>query len=112
MPAERFDSQTPVSKTGRYSNLRTLALWCTREDLNLRVPLGEIGLQPVRFGRTHAVLVFFRCTATAIPRQKSVGYLEVPTGGDAAAYIPVYRPQRGLRMILDLFEFRSEIQPF
>src|SRR6476469_1403273 len=33
------NSQTPVSKTGRYSNSRTLALWCTGEDLNLRVPL-------------------------------------------------------------------------
>src|SRR5579864_402399 len=32
------NSQTPVSKTGRYSNSRTLALWCTGEDLNLRVP--------------------------------------------------------------------------
>ena len=35
------NSQTPVSKTGCYSNSHTLALWCTGEDLNLRVPLGE-----------------------------------------------------------------------
>ena len=48
------NSQTPVSKTGCYSNSHTLALWCTGEDLNLRVPLGETGLQPVRFGRAHA----------------------------------------------------------
>ena len=48
------NSQTPVSKTGRYSNSRTLATWCTGEDLNLRVPLGETGLQPVRFGLAHA----------------------------------------------------------
>jgi hypothetical protein len=33
------NSQTPVSKTGCYSNSHTLALWCTGEDLNLRVPL-------------------------------------------------------------------------
>src|SRR6266851_1354401 len=32
------NSQTPVSKTGCYSNSHTLALWCTGEDLNLRVP--------------------------------------------------------------------------
>src|SRR6202021_1108918 len=48
------NSQTPVSKTGCYSNSHTLALWCTGEDLNLRVPLGETGLQPVRFGQAHA----------------------------------------------------------
>jgi hypothetical protein len=48
------NSQTPVSKTGCYSNSHTLALWCTGEDLNLRVPLGETGLQPVRFGLAHA----------------------------------------------------------
>src|SRR5712692_6501305 len=48
------NSQTPVSKTGCYSNSHTLALWCTGGDLNLRVPLGETGLQPVRFGRAHA----------------------------------------------------------
>src|SRR4029077_13504746 len=48
------NSQTPVSKTGCYSNSHTLALWCTGEDLNLRVPLGETGIQPVRFGRAHA----------------------------------------------------------
>src|ERR1700723_4287897 len=48
------NSQTPVSKTGCYSNSHPLALWCTGEDLNLRVPLGETGLQPVRFGRAHA----------------------------------------------------------
>src|ERR1700675_3607150 len=48
------NSQTPVSKTGCYSNSHTLALWCTGEDLNLRVPLGETGLQPVRFVRAHA----------------------------------------------------------
>src|SRR5690242_13012846 len=48
------NSQTPVSKTGRYSNSRTLALCCTGEDLNLRVPFRETGLQPVRFSRAHA----------------------------------------------------------
>src|SRR5437660_12616059 len=30
------NSQTPVSKTGRYSNSHALALWCTGKDLNLR----------------------------------------------------------------------------
>src|SRR5437016_13114483 len=83
------NSQTPVSKTGRYSNSRTLALiyqrapqpnlgccalancsrclgarsgspWCTGEDLNLRVPLGETGLQPVRFSRAHAPVQTWR----------------------------------------------------
>jgi hypothetical protein len=54
------NSQTPVSKTGCYSNSHTLALWCTGEDLNLRVPLGETGLQPVRFGRTHAPVQTWR----------------------------------------------------
>jgi hypothetical protein len=29
--------KTPVFKTGCYSNSHTLALWCTGEDLNLRV---------------------------------------------------------------------------
>src|SRR6266568_6123886 len=38
----------------------TLALWCTGEDLNLRVPLGETGLQPVRFGRAHAPVQTWR----------------------------------------------------
>jgi hypothetical protein len=28
--------------------------WCTREDLNLRAPSRETGLQPVRFGLAHA----------------------------------------------------------
>jgi hypothetical protein len=54
------NSQTPVSKTGCYSNSHTLALWCTGEDLNLRVPLGETGLQPVRFGRAHAPVQTWR----------------------------------------------------
>ena len=54
------NSQTPVSKTGRYSNSRTLATWCTGEDLNLRVPLGETGLQPVRFVRAHAAVQSWR----------------------------------------------------
>ena len=54
MPAERFELSDTVSKTGCYSNSRTLALWCTGEDLNLRVPLGETGLQPVRFGLANA----------------------------------------------------------
>ena len=43
-----------------YSNSHTLALWCTGEDLNLRVPLGETGLQPVRFGRAHAPVQTWR----------------------------------------------------
>ena len=45
------NSQTPVSKTGCYSNSHTLALWCTGEDLNLRVPLpkGKPGYSPVPF---------------------------------------------------------------
>jgi hypothetical protein len=34
--------------------------WCTGEDLNLRVPLGETGLQPVRFGRAHAPVQTWR----------------------------------------------------
>src|SRR4029077_3814321 len=34
--------------------------WCTGEDLNLRVPLGETGLQPVRFGRAHAPVQSWR----------------------------------------------------
>src|SRR4029077_4404799 len=54
------NSQTPVSKTGCYSNSHTLALWCTGEDLNLRVPLGETGLQPVRFGRAHTPVQTWR----------------------------------------------------
>jgi hypothetical protein len=54
------NSQTPVSKTGRYSNSRTLALWRTGEDLNLRVPLGETGLQPVRFSLAHAPVQTWR----------------------------------------------------
>src|SRR4029077_3139648 len=54
------NSQTPVSKTGCYSNSHTLALWCTGEDLNLRVPLRETGLQPVRFGRAHAPVQTWR----------------------------------------------------
>jgi hypothetical protein len=54
------NSQTPVSKTGCYSNSHTLALWCTGEDLNLRVPLGETGLQPVRFGLAHAPVQSWR----------------------------------------------------
>src|SRR5207245_4403282 len=54
------NSQTPVSKAGCYSNSHTLALWCTGEDLNLRVPLGETGLQPVRFGRAHAPVQTWR----------------------------------------------------
>src|SRR5580692_8981923 len=54
------NSQTPVSKTGCYSNSHTLALWCTGEDLNLRVPLGETGLQPVRFGGAHAPVQTWR----------------------------------------------------
>src|ERR1700739_427420 len=54
------NSQTPVSKTGCYSNSHTLALWCTGEDLTLRVPLGETGLQPVRFGRAHAPVQTWR----------------------------------------------------
>ena len=54
------NSQTPVSKTGCYSNSHTLALWCTGEDLNLRVPLWETGLQPVRFGRAHAPVQTWR----------------------------------------------------
>src|SRR5713226_10260302 len=54
------NSQTPVSKTGCYSNSHTLALWCTGEDLNLRVPLGETGLQPVRFGLAHAPVQTWR----------------------------------------------------
>src|SRR6266566_420422 len=44
----------------RYSNSRTLALWCTAKDLNLRVPLGETGLQPVRFSRAHAPVQAWR----------------------------------------------------
>ena len=54
------NSQTPVSKTGCYSNSHTLALWGTGEDLNVRVPLGETGLQPVRFGRAHAPVQTWR----------------------------------------------------
>jgi hypothetical protein len=46
--------KTPVSKTRCYSNSHTVALWYTGKDLNLRVPLGKTGLQPVRFGRAHA----------------------------------------------------------
>ena len=48
------NSQTPVSKTGRYSNSRTLALWCTGEDLNLRALKRTAGLQPARLSQTHA----------------------------------------------------------
>jgi hypothetical protein len=49
------NSQTPVSKTGRYSNSRTLALWCTGEDLNLRCPTqGNPGYgRAVSAGLTH-----------------------------------------------------------
>src|SRR6267378_2596864 len=54
------NSQTPVSKTGCYSNSHTLALWCTGKDSNLRVPLGKPGLQPVRFGRAHAPVQTWR----------------------------------------------------
>jgi hypothetical protein len=54
------NSQTPVSKTGCYSNSHALALWCTGKDLNLRVPLGETGLQPVRFSRAHAPVQTWR----------------------------------------------------
>ncbi len=53
--AERFKHL--FLKTGCYSNSHTLALSCTEEDLNLRVPLGETGLQLARFdlstGLTH-----------------------------------------------------------
>ena len=55
-----LNSQTPVSKTGRYSNSHTLALWCTAEDLNFRVPLGKTGYQPVRFGLAHAPVQTWR----------------------------------------------------
>ena len=65
------NSQTPVSKTGRYSNSHTLALWCTGEDLNLRVPLGETGLQPVRFGRTHAPVQAWRKVDESNARRSS-----------------------------------------
>src|SRR5215469_1021400 len=34
--------------------------WCTGEDLNLRVPLGETGLQPVRFSQAHAPVQAWR----------------------------------------------------
>ena len=54
------NSQTPVSKTGCYSNSHTLALWCTGEDLNLRAPSRETGLQPVRFSRAHAPVQTWR----------------------------------------------------
>src|ERR1043166_5679217 len=54
------NSQTPVSKTGRYSNSRTLALWRTGMDLNLRVLQGEPGLQPGRFSRAHAPVQSWR----------------------------------------------------
>jgi hypothetical protein len=55
------NSQTPVSKTGRYSNSRTLALWCTGEDLNLRRPTqGKPGLRPGRFSQTHAPVQIWR----------------------------------------------------
>src|ERR1700688_3110883 len=40
--------------------IRTRWHWCTGEDLNLRVPLGETGLQPVRFGRAHAPVQTWR----------------------------------------------------
>src|SRR5882672_120669 len=50
-----LNSQTPVSKTGRYSNSRTLAPWCTGEDLNVRVPLGgdRVTERSVSAGLTH-----------------------------------------------------------
>jgi hypothetical protein len=60
VPVERFELSNTVSKAGHYSNLRTLALWWTGKDLNLRVPLGKTGLQPVRFGLVHAPVQTWR----------------------------------------------------
>src|SRR5207249_11637512 len=57
----RFElSQTPVSKTGRYSNSRTLALWCTGKDLNLRVPRGENRVTAGPFQPAHAPVEAWR----------------------------------------------------
>jgi hypothetical protein len=53
VPARDSNSQAPVSKTGCYSNSHTLGTWCTAEDLNLRVPLGETGVTAGPF-RAHA----------------------------------------------------------
>ena len=45
--------------------------WCTGEDLNLRVPLGETGLQPVRFGRAHAPVQTWRKVDESNARRSS-----------------------------------------
>jgi hypothetical protein len=47
-------------KTGCYSNSHMRALWCTGKDLNLCVPLGETGLQPVHLSRAHAPVQSWR----------------------------------------------------
>jgi hypothetical protein len=69
-------SLTTARKSGASGDIRTLKhlflrqaaipirtrwhAWCTGEDLNLRVPLGETGLQPVCFSRAHAPVLTWR----------------------------------------------------
>ena len=60
--------------------------WCTGEDLNLRVPLGETGLQPVRFGRAHAPVQTWRKVEESIRSNRTDSISEALVAAELEAY--------------------------
>ena len=54
---DQLKSRRAGSSRSPCTNFDNKKCRCTGEDSNLRVPLGETGLQPVRFGRAHALCI-------------------------------------------------------